>query len=422
MTFFGAVHSKKVAPLRLHVPADLVVRALGPTAVTVSRERARPGGRTARADLCSSLGRGLPGGVDNCSLLGNGQSRDPRGEELRGHRRRVPLVLGLPTTISLEAAGPTGVRAPYRVTAMNVDGRRIEPNCVPPSGSLFPIGKTSVMCTAVNGAGHRARGHFMVIVRDDKAPKLSLPGDLGGASADKSLSLPSRRHRRRRRRRHRATHLRPGVGLTLPDRHDDRDLHGKGRPRKRGDRVLRRHRRQADGRQDGAEAAAACRHPPRGDLPEAPSSHSALPHATMSTAPSRRSASRRPEQPSRSDARPYAAPPTTRLRTWPGARSSSRSSTRRRRRLQSLPDVTVEANSPGGATVSFKSTATDRVDGVVTPRCEPTVGLDHRDRLDEGHLHGHGRTRKPREHQLRRHRRRHDAARAQAPRRPSPSR
>ena len=375
MTFFGAVHSKKVAPLRLQVPADFVVRALGPTAVTyrVSAQDPEDG---PLAPICAPRsGAVFPVGptIVHCSATDSQGIRAAKSFAVTV--RRVPLVLGLPTTISLEAAGPTGVRAPYRVTAMNVDGRRIEPNCVPPSGSLFPIGKTSVMCTAVDGAGHRARGHFMVIVRDDKAPKLSLPGDLGGASADKSG----------RRFVFAATAVDdvdgtvqptcdPGSGSLFPIGTTTvtctaKDAHGNvatgsfavivGKPT--DDRMAPKLLLPADIRREATSrrgTVVTFRPSARDDVDGSvetkcvPASGTAFPLGSTTVRCSTHDAAANLAKGTFVVTVVDTTPPT----------------------LASLPDVTVEASSPGGATVSFKSTATDRVDGVVTPRCEPQSG------------------------------------------------
>jgi len=49
--------------------------------------------------------------------------------------------------------------------------------CVPPSGSVFPNGTTSVTCTATDASGNRAECRFDVIVLDKESPKVyCMPG------------------------------------------------------------------------------------------------------------------------------------------------------------------------------------------------------------------------------------------------------
>ena len=60
--------------------------------------------------------------------------------------------------------------------------------CKPPSGSTFPLGVTTVSCTATDASGNSATGSFTITVVDTTAPTLTLPANkvvdatrLGGA-------------------------------------------------------------------------------------------------------------------------------------------------------------------------------------------------------------------------------------------------
>jgi hypothetical protein len=81
-----------------------------------------------------------------------------------------PPQLLLPKPPRVEATGSQGALAVFAVTASlgNV-------SCSPPSGSLFPIGTTSVTCTASAG-GRTSSATFDVSVVDETPPKLTLPG------------------------------------------------------------------------------------------------------------------------------------------------------------------------------------------------------------------------------------------------------
>jgi hypothetical protein len=50
--------------------------------------------------------------------------------------------------------------------------------CTPESGSTFALGSTPVNCLAKDAAGNEAKGSFNVIVKDTKAPELTVPGDM----------------------------------------------------------------------------------------------------------------------------------------------------------------------------------------------------------------------------------------------------
>lgn len=94
-----------------------------------------------------------------------------------------PPALNLPDDITAEAEGPGGAVVTFTVTTSNggsnggddENGRPTGSSvtCAPASGSLFPVGTTTVTCTS--GA---LSGSFLVHVVDTAAPELSLPGDI----------------------------------------------------------------------------------------------------------------------------------------------------------------------------------------------------------------------------------------------------
>jgi hypothetical protein len=76
----------------------------------------------------------------------------------------TPPVLKLPGTVSAIATSRSGARVSYTVTATD----NVDPNptvkCTPASGSIFPLGKTPVNCTATDAAGNKSTGTFFVKV------------------------------------------------------------------------------------------------------------------------------------------------------------------------------------------------------------------------------------------------------------------
>lgn len=82
-------------------------------------------------------------------------------------------VLTLPSDITAEATSAAGAAVSYTVTA--TDNATI--NCTPASGSTFPLGTTTVNCTATAVTG-TATGSFNVTVVDTTPPALSLPGNI----------------------------------------------------------------------------------------------------------------------------------------------------------------------------------------------------------------------------------------------------
>lgn len=90
----------------------------------------------------------------------------------------TPPILSLPSPITAEATGPSGTAVTYTASATDdVDGA-ITPTCTPASGNTFPVGATTVNCTATDGAGNAASGSFTVTVQDTTPPAITVPGNL----------------------------------------------------------------------------------------------------------------------------------------------------------------------------------------------------------------------------------------------------
>lgn len=88
----------------------------------------------------------------------------------------APTISGA-ANASAEATGPNGAVVTYDVTATdNVDGS-VAVTCTPPSGSTFPLGTTTVTCTAADSAGNTSTASFTVTVSDTTPPVISSVGD-----------------------------------------------------------------------------------------------------------------------------------------------------------------------------------------------------------------------------------------------------
>jgi hypothetical protein len=76
----------------------------------------------------------------------------------------IPPVLTLPANMTIPPTGPSGAVATYSASALDaVDGIR-PVTCSPGSASLFPVGTTTVTCTASDTSGNTGSGTFTVTV------------------------------------------------------------------------------------------------------------------------------------------------------------------------------------------------------------------------------------------------------------------
>ena len=97
----------------------------------------------------------------------------------------APPTLGLPTGITAEATGPDGAPVTWTATATDAIDGALTPSCTPVPGT-FPLGTTTVSCSATDAAGNTATGSFAVGVVDTTAPTLALPGDITATAPDES--------------------------------------------------------------------------------------------------------------------------------------------------------------------------------------------------------------------------------------------
>jgi len=87
----------------------------------------------------------------------------------------VPPTINISTVpIIAEASGPLGSIVNFNVSATDGMSGNISLQCIPPSGSIFRIGDTTVVCTAIDRAGNENKESFNVIVQDTIPPSTYL--------------------------------------------------------------------------------------------------------------------------------------------------------------------------------------------------------------------------------------------------------
>jgi Tol biopolymer transport system component len=82
----------------------------------------------------------------------------------------TPPVITVPAPITVDATSLRGAVVTYTVTATDPDDGVFSLRCLPASGAVFPIGKTTVTCTAVDTQRNTSRASFTVTVDGANLP------------------------------------------------------------------------------------------------------------------------------------------------------------------------------------------------------------------------------------------------------------
>lgn len=94
----------------------------------------------------------------------------------------TPPVVTVPPPITLEATGSSGAVATFTASATDIVDGVVATTCVPPSGSTFALGVSTVICSATDSHNNTGTASFDVSVFDTTPPVLTLPGDLFAAA------------------------------------------------------------------------------------------------------------------------------------------------------------------------------------------------------------------------------------------------
>jgi len=109
------------------------------------------------------------------------------------HVAAPPPTMTLPADMTVTTFRTDGAIVTYTVTAGSIVYPSLTVTCVPPSGSLFPIGTTAVNCSAIDPEGNAVSGTFMVTVVRSPCPDvivtLSSSGTGLGLNGGASLTV-----------------------------------------------------------------------------------------------------------------------------------------------------------------------------------------------------------------------------------------
>jgi hypothetical protein len=90
----------------------------------------------------------------------------------------TPPAVTVPVDITAEATGPSGAIVTFSVSAADLVDGPIVPTCSASSGDTFPLGTTTVGCSATDNASNTGSASFDISVVDTTAPAVTVPADI----------------------------------------------------------------------------------------------------------------------------------------------------------------------------------------------------------------------------------------------------
>jgi phosphatidylglycerophosphate synthase len=83
----------------------------------------------------------------------------------------------VPANATVEATSAAGAIYSYTASATDILDGSVAATCVPPSGSTFTFGATTVACTAADAHGNHSSASFTVTVIDTTGPAITVPNN-----------------------------------------------------------------------------------------------------------------------------------------------------------------------------------------------------------------------------------------------------
>ena len=101
----------------------------------------------------------------------------------------TPPVLTVPGNMSVSATNASGAVVTFTATATDAVDPSPTVTCSPASGSTFPLGTTTVNCTAKDASGNTSAKSFTVTVSDTTPPTIALAAPADGARINVAAAL-----------------------------------------------------------------------------------------------------------------------------------------------------------------------------------------------------------------------------------------
>lgn len=189
-------------PPALTVPGDLTVEgdAAGGWTAAYAVSATDAEDATAPTPVCSPApGSLLPLGTTTieCAATDDGGVTAGAAFDVTVVDTTAPMLAGVPAALAVEGAAPDGAVVTWPApTATDIVDPAPAVACLPASGSSFPVGTTTVACTAVDASANASSASFVVTV--SRAPQHvvsatwhePLPADGGVFWANRGRTIP----------------------------------------------------------------------------------------------------------------------------------------------------------------------------------------------------------------------------------------
>ena len=101
-----------------------------------------------------------------------------------------PVISDFPDRTETLPTDASTIAVTYNPTASDNSGLPVTVECIPASGHLFPLGETTVTCTAIDSSNNEASETFTVTVNDESAPTFSSPTGTTATLPANSATVP----------------------------------------------------------------------------------------------------------------------------------------------------------------------------------------------------------------------------------------
>jgi len=176
----NSIFSGSFTPPTLSLPPDMNVEATSSLGAVVNYVVQVPDGLVATCTPASGSTFPIAATMVSCSATDRAGNSLGSGSFTVTVRDTTPPALILPSTTVAEATGPAGAFVTLRASATDIVDGAVPVMCSPSLDSMFPLGTTTVTCSATDAHANASTGTFNVVVQDTTPPAIAVPPDMTG--------------------------------------------------------------------------------------------------------------------------------------------------------------------------------------------------------------------------------------------------